>query len=118
MDAANLQEIRCALPARVRTRACDGSVRFLTKVDRDRLINSYTAHVQPVATMLAFHGLRVQTALQIQWGVNGIDMIHDAIRLNHTKNAVIQSVPMHERVRTVLYRFGKHGIVRPRGTFF
>lgn len=77
-------------------------VRFLTKEDRDRLIASYAPHVQPIVTMLAFHGPRVQTALQIQWGVNGIDMGREAIRLNHSKNAVIQSVPMHPRVKEML----------------
>lgn len=77
-------------------------VRFLSKDDRDRLIGSYASHVQPIATMLAFHGPRVQTALQIQWGVDGVDMIREAIRLNHSKNAVIRSVPMHPRVKQML----------------
>lgn len=77
-------------------------VRFLSKEDRDRLIASYALHVRPIATMLAFHGPRVQTALQIQWGVAGVDMEQEAIRLNHSKNAVIQSVPMHPRVKDVL----------------
>jgi integrase len=77
-------------------------VRFLSKEDRDTLIASYSAHVQPIITMLAFHGPRVQTALQIPWGVDGVDMAREAIRLNHSKNAVIQSVPMHARVRQVL----------------
>ncbi len=76
--------------------------RYLTKEDRDRLIGSYVSHVQPIITMLAFHGPRVQTALQIQWGANGVDMAREAIRLNHSKNAVIQSVPMHRRVKDIL----------------
>lgn len=77
-------------------------VRFLTKGDRDRLIDAYAPHTQPIITLLAFHGPRVQTALQMPWGVNGVDMEQEAIRLNHTKNAVIQSVPMHPRVKTML----------------
>ncbi|WP_234703187.1 tyrosine-type recombinase/integrase [Sphingobium chlorophenolicum] len=77
-------------------------VRFLTKEDRDRLIASYAPHVQPIITMLAFHGPRIQTALQMPWGVNGVDMQREAIRLNHSKNAVIQSVPMHPRVKEML----------------
>ena len=47
--------------------------------------------------MLAFQGPRIQTALQIQWGVDGIDMKERSIRLNHSKNAVIKSVPMHRK---------------------
>ncbi len=35
-------------------------VRFLTKEERDRLIGSYTPHVRPIITMLAFHGPRVE----------------------------------------------------------
>lgn len=77
-------------------------VRFLTKDDRDRLIAAYAPHVQPIITMLAFHGPRIQTALQVRWGVDGIDMYRESIRLNHTKNAVIQSVPMHFRVKAAL----------------
>lgn len=101
-------------------------VRFLTKEDRDRLIGSYVAHVQPVITMLAFHGPRVQTALQIQWGVNGVDMEREAIRLNQSKNAVIQSVPMHWRVKDVPLPIGEdrgkptkaHGFLNKHGQPF
>ncbi len=77
-------------------------VRWLTLEDRDRLIDSYVPHVQPIATLLAFHGPRIQTALQLPWGPDGVDMHREAIRLNHTKNAVIRSVPMHPRVKAVL----------------
>jgi len=77
-------------------------VRFLSKEDRDRLMAAYTPHIQPIITMLAFHGPRIQTALQIPWGVEGVDMKEGAIRLNHSKNAIIRSVPMHPRVADVL----------------
>ncbi|HKX80226.1 MAG TPA: tyrosine-type recombinase/integrase [Novosphingobium sp.] len=53
-------------------------------------------------TMLAFHGPRIQTALQIPWGVEGVNMHEGSIRLNHSKNAIIRSVPMHPRVMDVL----------------
>lgn len=77
-------------------------VRWLEKDERDRLIASYVPHVQPIAVMLAFHGPRCQTALQIQWGTQGIDMKRGAIRFYHTKNGVVSNVPMHDRVRDVL----------------
>ena len=77
-------------------------VRFLTKGERDILIDSYAPHVQPIITTLAFHGPRVQTALQMPWGVGGVDMLQESIRLNHSKNAVVQSVPMHPRVKAIL----------------
>ena len=41
-------------------------VRFLSLPERDRLIAAYALHVQPIATMLAFHGPGIQTALQIR----------------------------------------------------
>ncbi|WP_257538923.1 site-specific integrase [Sphingobium sp. CFD-1] len=77
-------------------------VRFLSKEDRDRLIAAYSPHIQPIITLLAFHGPRIQTALQLPWGVEGVDMEQGSIRLNHSKNAVIRSVPMHPRVMDVL----------------
>ncbi|WP_257538991.1 site-specific integrase [Sphingobium sp. CFD-1] len=97
------RELHDLPPLRIKAIPFDNErVRFLTKEDRDLLIVSYTPHVQPIITMLAFHGPRIQTALQMVWGVNGVDMERESIRLNHTKNAVIQSVPMHPRVREAL----------------
>ena len=90
-------------PLRIKTIPFNNErVRFLSKEDRDRLITSYTPHVQPIITMLAFHGPRIQTALQLPWGVEGVDMQEGSIRLNHSKNAVVRSVPMHPRVMDVL----------------
>ena len=77
-------------------------VRFLNREDRDRLIASYASHVQPIILMLAFHGPRVQTALQIQWGVNGVDIEREAVRLEHSKTDTTQSVPLHPRVKAAL----------------
>lgn len=51
-------------PIRIKAIPFDNErVRFLTKGDRDRLIDAYAPHAQPIITLLAFHGLRVQTAL-------------------------------------------------------
>ncbi|PZU56411.1 MAG: site-specific integrase [Sphingobium sp.] len=77
-------------------------VRWLEKEERDLLIASYVPHVQPIATMLAFHGPRNQDALQIQWGTNGVDMKREAIRFYHEKTETVSSVPMHPRVKEVL----------------
>lgn len=97
------RELHDLPPLRIKAIPFDNErVRFLTMEDRDRLIAAYAPHIQPIITMLAFHGPRIQTALQMPWGVNGIDVHRETIRLNHTKNAVIQSVPMHRRVRETL----------------
>lgn len=77
-------------------------VPFLSKQDRDRLIEAYSPHIRPIITLLAFHGPRIQTALQLPWGMDGVDMQEGSIRLNHSKNAVIRSVPMHPRVMDML----------------
>jgi len=37
-------------------------VHFLSKEDRDRLIATYSPHIQPIITLLAFHGPRIQIA--------------------------------------------------------
>lgn len=77
-------------------------VRWLEKDERDRLIASYAPHVQPIATMFAFHGPRNQDALQIQWGTKGVDMKRGAIRFYHEKTKTVSNVPMHDRVKEVL----------------
>jgi integrase len=77
-------------------------VRWLHKSDRDILIASYPQHVQPIITMLAFHGPRTQDALQIKWGNEGVDMEREVIRFEHMKTNVVGHVPMHPRVKTSL----------------
>lgn len=77
-------------------------VRFLDRIDRDRLINSYHPRLQPLIVMLAFHGPRIQTALQIKWGAQGVDMTYETICFDHTKTSTIQSVPMHPKVKEAL----------------
>ena len=74
-------------------------MRFLSKVDRDRLIAAYVPHVQPIITMLAFQGPRIQTALQMPWGVEGVDMDEGSIRLNHSKRSHQVGANASSRVR-------------------
>lgn len=77
-------------------------VRWLPIAQRDHFIGCYAKHVQPIIKMFAFHGPRTQTALQIQWGVSGVDMEREAIMLSHSKTGVDQAVPMHPQVHAVL----------------
>ena len=77
-------------------------IRFLSREDRDRLIASYPAHVRPIATMLAFQGPRTQEALQVQWGIGGVDMERETIFFARTKNGNPRSVAMHPRVKEAL----------------
>lgn len=98
-------------------------VRFLSLDERDRLISAYAPHVQPIATLLAFQGPRVQTALQILWGPRGVDMENRSILFEHSKTSTLQAVPMHERVYHALLPLwtgagretGRHVFLNSRG---
>lgn len=97
------RELHDAPPLRIKAIPFDNQrVRFLTREERDRLIACYAPHIQPIITLLAFHGPRVQTGLQMKWGTHGIDMQRETIWLAHSKNAVVQSVPIHPRVKQAL----------------
>lgn len=77
-------------------------LRFLSRADRDLLILSYAPHVRPIATMLAFQGPRTQEALQVQWGVGGVDLENRTIYFSRTKTGNPRTVAMHDRVFDVL----------------
>ena len=77
-------------------------IRFLNKGARDKLLGLYIDHVQPIATMLCFQGPRTQEALQVQWGVSGVDMDRGTIFFERTKSGEPRTVAMHPRVRQVL----------------
>ncbi len=77
-------------------------IRFLSFADRDRLIASYSAHVQPIATMFAFQGPRTQEALQLVWGAGGVDMERGTIFFPRTKTGNPRTVELHPRVAALL----------------
>ena len=77
-------------------------IRFLSHADRDRLIGSYSKHVQPIATMFAFQGPRTQEALQLIWGAGGVDMERGTIFFSRTKTGNPRTVELHPRVDGVL----------------
>jgi integrase len=77
-------------------------IRFLSHVDRDRLIESYAARIRPIATMLAFQGPRTQEALQLRWGIGGADMERRTLFFERTKTGNPRTVAMHPRVEAVL----------------
>jgi integrase len=77
-------------------------IRFLSHADRDRLIDSYVAHVRPIATMFAFQGPRTQEALQLVWGAGGVDMARGTIFFARTKTGNPRTVEIHPRLDAVL----------------
>lgn len=77
-------------------------IRFLSHAERDALIESYVAHVQPIATMFAFQGPRTQEALQLSWGASGVDMERGTIFFGRTKTGNPRTIEMHPRVDIML----------------
>ncbi len=98
-------------------------IRYLSLEERDRLIASYAPHARPIAVMLAYHGPRIQTALQIRWGAMGVDMDSRSILFEHSKTETLQRVPMHDRVYEVLLplwlqsgrKTGQHVLLNSKG---
>lgn len=79
-------------PLRIKAIPFDNErVRFLSKEDRDRLIAAYSPHIQAIITLLAFHGPRIQTALQLPWGVNGVDMKEGSARRSRSSSTTSNS---------------------------
>lgn len=77
-------------------------IRFLSHVDRDRLIESYAPHVRPIATVFAFQGARNQEVLQLRWGIGGADMERRTLFFGRTKSGNPRTVEMHPRVESEL----------------
>jgi integrase len=77
-------------------------IRFLSPDERDLLISCYPPHVQPIILVLAFQGLRTQEALQLKWGLQGVDVESGTIWIEDTKTETVRLVPMHPRVREIL----------------
>jgi integrase len=77
-------------------------IRFLTNNEADRLIESYAAHVRPIAITLRWQGLRIGEAMRLEW-VN-INWSADAIYIAEAKNGEPRTLTMHKETRTALHR--------------
>ena len=71
-------------------------VRWLTIPQADRLVESYAAHVQPIARMLRLQGCRTQECLQILWP--NVDLGRGTLYFERTKNGEARTVKMHHLV--------------------
>lgn len=84
-------------------------VAFLTETEADRLIAAYNLSAQPVALVLRYQGLRTQEALRLDWrAVNWRARTlfitgGSAIGVANTKSRRPRMVPLHRRVRVMLY---------------
>jgi integrase len=77
-------------------------IRFLTTDQADRLVAAYAEHVQPIATMLRWQGVRIGEALRIDWSHVGWSA--NAIFIAETKSGQSRTVTMHKRTRAALHR--------------
>ncbi len=77
-------------------------MRFLELAERDLLISCYAKHVQPIIIVFAYQGPRTQEALQLQWGINGVDLERNRIYFGRTKEGKPLTTPMHPKVEAAL----------------
>ena len=77
-------------------------VRFLLADQADRLIASYAAHVQPIATMLRWQGPRIGEALRLEWV--HVNWSANSIFIAEAKNGEARTLTMHKRTRAALHR--------------
>ena len=77
-------------------------VRFLELDERDLLISCYAPRVQPIIIVFAYQGPRTQEALQLQWGINGVDLERKRIYFGRTKAGKPLTTPMHPKVEVAL----------------
>jgi integrase len=76
--------------------------RYLTSNQADRLIDAYAPHVQPIAMVLRWQGLRIGEALRIDWA--HINWSHSSIYITESKNGESRTVTLHKNTRAVLHR--------------
>jgi integrase len=77
-------------------------LRYLTDEQADRLVAAYAPHVQPIAIVLRWQGLRIGEALRADW-------VHVSWKANsffvpESKNGEPRTVTMHRKTRAALHR--------------
>jgi integrase len=77
-------------------------ITYLSGLDAERLIAAYAPHVRPVATLLAFQGLRIGEAMRLDW--QHVRWAADALYIiPETKTGEPRTVNMQERSRRALH---------------
>jgi integrase len=89
-------------------------VRYLTSQQADRLIAAYAPHVQPVATLLRWQGLRIGEALRADW--LHVNWKADSIFVPESKNGESRAVTMQPRAPLCI-GYGLRAAPRVKGRF-
>jgi integrase len=83
-------------------KASNKRIRHLTDAEANRLVAAYAPHVQPIATVLRWQGLRIGEALRISW--LHINWEKNSIFIPDTKNGEPRTVVLHKKARASLHR--------------
>jgi integrase len=83
-------------------RVSNKRTRYLTQEQADRLVGAYAHHVQPIATMLRWQGVRIGEALRADW--LHVNWKANSIFVPETKNGEPRTVAMHSKTRAALHR--------------
>jgi integrase len=91
-------------------------VRYLTDERADRLVAAYAPHVQPIAIMLRWQGLRIGEALRADW--MHINWKGNSIFVPESKNGEPRTVTMQPKTRAALHGLWVSGGSPTEGPIF
>jgi integrase len=77
-------------------------IRFLSRDQETRLLERYAKHVQPIAEVLCFQGLRIGEALRLDWC--HVHWSGNSLFIAETKTGEPRAVSLHPKVRKSLHR--------------
>ena len=77
-------------------------IRYLSKAEEGRLLAGYAAHVQPIAELLCYQGLRIGEALRLEW--QHVNWAANSVFIADTKTDIPRTITLHERGRAALHR--------------
>jgi integrase len=114
---ATVDRFRCVLQAALNYAARNGDfdapkvhrtlriqnkrIRFLSKDQEARLLNTYANHVRPIAITLCFQGLRIGEALRLDW--QHVNWAANSLFIAETKSGEPRTVTMQDPTRKALH---------------
>jgi len=83
-----------------RPKTAQGRVRWITKIEAERLIESCADHFRPLVMFLLYTGARCGEALWLDW--RQVDLERKHVEFLDTKNGASRGVPLHTRLAAEL----------------